>query len=88
MSTTTSAVCEFFDRYARSRSALDLDLIASQALSERRVARKAIPALPGMPALPYLTHLTYPTYLAYPPSLAPLVRRELRRASPTYLTYP
>jgi len=30
MSTTTPAVQEFFDQYARSRSALDIDLIASQ----------------------------------------------------------
>jgi hypothetical protein len=30
MSTTTPAVQEFFDRYARSRSALDIDVIASQ----------------------------------------------------------
>jgi hypothetical protein len=30
MSTTTSAIKEFFDRYARGRSAQDIDLIASQ----------------------------------------------------------
>ena len=30
MGTTTPAVQEFFDQYARSRSALDIDLIASQ----------------------------------------------------------
>jgi hypothetical protein len=30
MRTTSPAVQEFFDRYARSRSALDIDLIASQ----------------------------------------------------------
>src|SRR5206468_10842647 len=33
------------------------------------------------------TYLTYPTRLTYPPSLALLVRRELRRASPTHATY-
>ena len=34
------------------------------------------------------TYLTYPTRLTYPPSLALLVRRELRRARPTHATYP
>jgi len=55
---------------------------------------RATAGKPDLPDPTYPTHPTYPTYptyltyVTYPPSLAPLVRRELRRASPTYPTYP